>query len=104
MLKVYVLPIAAAVWPELRDGSACGERGTLLSQRNSLYISGTDSVKHNSVFFRYQVQSQLTSPIHMLYISGKRTPMHNNTESFRCAFLYTYEIRVPCTYQIQVHL
>jgi hypothetical protein len=67
MLKVYVLPIAAAVWLELRDGSACGERSTLLSQRNSLYKSGTDSVEYNSVIFIYQVQSQLTSPIHMLY-------------------------------------
>jgi hypothetical protein len=40
--SVVLLHFAAAVRAELRDGSASGERRSLLSQRHPIYISGNE--------------------------------------------------------------
>ena len=42
----FIIPTAAAVRTQLRDGSACGERRAVLPQRHPLYISGTGTYTH----------------------------------------------------------
>jgi len=45
--SLVLLNFAAAVRAELRDGSACGEWRSLLSQRHPVYISG------NEIYYSY---------------------------------------------------